>query len=90
MKTTFPQASPKINEWLRYISIPQLNLNLIDDSMLGQSIKMGYKEDPYNTIIMIQQSYQDNPILTEEVVSSYNLKLCIKCNPLEPLPSLSS
>jgi hypothetical protein len=86
MKTTFPTTSPKINEWLAYISIPQLNLNLIDDTTLGKAIKMGYKEDPFNTIKFIQDCYRDNPLMTEETISAHNLKLILKCNPSSSLP----
>ena len=81
MTTFTPENIPKINDWLAYISIPQLNLNLIDDSLLGFIIKEGYKVDPYATIKMIQDSYRDNPLLTEKVISSHNLKLILKCNP---------
>ncbi len=84
MKTTFPRNPPKVDAWLRYISIPQLNLSLIDDSILGRSIKEGYKDDPYQTIKMIQQLYQDNPLMIEKVISLYNLKPILLCNPLEP------
>ena len=81
MTTFTPENIPKINEWLRYVSIPQLNLNLIDDSLMGRAIKEAYKSDPYETIKLIQSCYKDNPLLTEKVVSNHNLKLCIKCNP---------
>lgn len=81
MKTFTSESVEKVNEWLRYISIPQLNLNLIDNSMLGLSIKEGYKIDPFATIKMIQDSYKDNPILTEKVVSHHNIKLILSCNP---------
>lgn len=81
MKTTFPTTSLKIQEWLRYVSIPQLNLNLVDNSLLGRAIKEGYKTDPYNTIKMIQQLYKDNPLLMEETISNHNLQPILKCNP---------
>lgn len=75
MTTTFPTARPSVNEWLRYVNIPQLNLNLIDDSLSGIIIKEGYKLDPYATIAMIRDMRRDNPTLTEKVISSHNFKL---------------
>ena len=84
MTTFTPELIPTINEWLSYISIPQLNLNLIDDSLMGRIIKEGYRIDPYQTIKMIQDYYRDNPIMTEQVISKHNLTLILKCNPQSP------
>ena len=76
MTTTFPKAQPAVNDWLRYINTPVLNLNLVNStSIFGIIIIGSYQDEPYETIQMIRDRYRDNPKMVTETISLHNVKL---------------
>ena len=57
--TCEPEERLPINEWFRYIN---------RDTLFGQAVVNGLHNNPHETVRMISEAYEDNPVMVRNII----------------------